>query len=41
MQWKYVTFTATGVVFTISKEKLLIGSSGPLTILCEITETDV
>ncbi|XP_060583799.1 uncharacterized protein LOC132739964 [Ruditapes philippinarum] len=34
-------FEVTGIDFTISREKILLGSSGTLTMRCDVTETDI
>ncbi|XP_060585659.1 uncharacterized protein LOC132741494 isoform X3 [Ruditapes philippinarum] len=35
------TVSVTGISFTISRERVLLGSTGTLTLTCDITETDV
>jgi hypothetical protein len=34
-------FSVTGIDFTINRENVLLGSTGTLTLRCDITETDV
>jgi hypothetical protein len=36
-----VTFTVTGLDFTFSKERVLLGSTGTLTMTCDVTEANI
>ncbi|XP_060597933.1 uncharacterized protein LOC132751735 [Ruditapes philippinarum] len=37
----FTNFKVTGVDFTISRERVLLGSTGTLTMTCDVSETDV